>query len=170
MDEEEKYSLNLEKIYVHNVYESISTQYDEFFKSTQLIKEKQFLNRKQTPNETPIGLNDLKNLNRRKNLVKLNAQNAVDCSNTKTSLKKPDLQKYKAWPKVRQFIMQQESNCFMLDVGCGEGKYLNLNSNIMALGCDRSSSLCNLASSKDSIKSQNQVLICDNLALPCRYS
>ena len=104
MDEEEKYSLNLEKIYVHNVYESISTQYDEFFKSSQLIKEKHYLNRKKTSNETPIGLNDLKNLTRRKNLAKLNTQNAVDFTGNKTNPKKPVQQKYKAWPKVRQFI------------------------------------------------------------------
>lgn len=58
------------------------------------------------------------------------------------------------------------------DIGCGDGKYLNLNSNSFAIGCDYSSSLCKLASLKQtgskSICNQNQLLTCDNLRLPFR--
>lgn len=36
MDKEEKYWSKLEKIYVHNVYENISSRYDEFLKISKL--------------------------------------------------------------------------------------------------------------------------------------
>jgi len=58
------------------------------------------------------------------------------------------------------------------DIGCGEGKYLNINSKLVTIGCDRSSSLCHLASAQkpsyNTLINSNQVLICDNLSLPFR--
>ncbi len=138
--EEENYYINLEKLYVHNVYENISTQYDAFFKQA-LINSS--LNSKKQTNETN------------------------SCTESK-----PEQQKYKAWPKVSKFLLSLEPDCLVADIGCGEGKYLNINSKLVTIGCDRSSSLCHLASAQkpayNTLINSNQVLICDNLSLPFR--
>ena len=47
-------------------------------------------------------------------------------------------------------------------LGCGSGKYLSLNPMIFNLGNDRCKALTELAREKDN----QEVLICDNLALP----
>lgn len=136
MDDEEKYYSNLEQLYVHNVYESISHHYDEFF--------------------------EISRQNSRKNVI-----NESDQSQATNS----EQHKYKAWPKVKQFVMNLEPYSFIADIGCGEGKYLNLNSKILSIGCDHSSSLCQLASAqkfKNSSINNNQILTCDNLMLPFR--
>lgn len=135
MDDEEKYYSNLEQLYVHNVYESISHNYDEFFKISR------------------------QNLN--KNEINESDQQVTN----------PEQQKYRAWPKVKQFIMNLDPYSFVADIGCGEGKYLNLNSKVVSIGCDHSSSLCLLASAQKvptSSISNNQILTCDNLLLPFR--
>ena len=75
-----------------------------------------------------------------------------------------------AWPKVKKFILQLDEYSLIADIGCGDGKYLNLNSQVLSIGCDRSSSLCQLASSQKSSngRTSNQILVCDNLKLPFR--
>ncbi len=65
-----------------------------------------------------------------------------------------------------------------MDVGCGDGNYLNVNAATFTIGCDRSESLCKLAACKSqqntntfsslSSSSGGQILVCDNLALPFR--
>ena len=61
---------------------------------------------------------------------------------------------------------------FKADIGCGDGKYLNVNSQVFSVGCDRSSSLSHLALSNfvavAPFYGPNQILICDNLAIPIR--
>jgi ubiquinone/menaquinone biosynthesis C-methylase UbiE len=47
--------------------------------------------------------------------------------------------------------------------GCGNGKYLNVNPSVFNIGSDRCKSLAQLAREKD-----NELLHCDNLALPFR--
>uniref|UniRef100_A0A663M5N2 Uncharacterized protein n=1 Tax=Athene cunicularia TaxID=194338 RepID=A0A663M5N2_ATHCN len=43
--------------------------------------------------------------------------------------------RYKAWPKVQQFISQQEPGSLIADIGCGNGKYLHISSQVYK-GCD----------------------------------
>ena len=119
-ENEENYWINLEKIFVHHVYEN---QYDN--------KQNDSLKQDTNGNST----NDANN-------------------------------KY-AWPKVKNFLSKLEPNSLIADIGCGEGKYLNINDKIFSMGCDRSTLLCDLAA-KDT-HSKCQILVCDNLALPFRY-
>lgn len=107
MDEDDKYWSNLEKIYVHNVYENISSKYDEFFKQGQ----ERFLS-KQNRNKSSSNLiynNSSSDLDA---LIKPN-KCALKCS--KFKLKKQienhnnnNQQKHNEWPKVRQFLLQIE--------------------------------------------------------------
>ena len=53
--------------------------------------------------------------------------------------------RYKPWPIVKNFLMTRPDYSVGLDVGCGNGKYLQLNKNIFMLGSDRSSGLIQCA-------------------------
>ncbi|KAL6938514.1 hypothetical protein ACO0OL_001055 [Hanseniaspora opuntiae] len=53
--------------------------------------------------------------------------------------------RYKPWPIVKNFLMTRPDYSVGLDVGCGNGKYMQLNKNIFMLGSDRSSGLIQCA-------------------------
>lgn len=42
----------------------------------------------------------------------------------------------KAWPVVENFLNRREKGSFGADVGCGNGKYLNVNKEVITLGSD----------------------------------
>ncbi|XP_053556834.1 probable tRNA methyltransferase 9B [Bombina bombina] len=69
----------------------------------------------------------------------------------------------KAWPKVRQFLLEQKPGSLIVDIGCGTGKYLSVNSEIYNLGCDYCEPLVEIAKNN-----QLEVMVCDNLNLPFR--
>ncbi|XP_066489005.1 probable tRNA methyltransferase 9B [Tiliqua scincoides] len=69
----------------------------------------------------------------------------------------------KAWPRVRQFLLDQKPGSLIADIGCGTGKYLSVNSQVYNLGCDYCDPLVEIARSKGC-----EVMICDNLNLPFR--
>ncbi|KAJ6668587.1 hypothetical protein lerEdw1_012069 [Lerista edwardsae] len=69
----------------------------------------------------------------------------------------------KAWPRVRQFLLEQKPGSLIADIGCGTGKYLTVNSEVYNLGCDYCGPLVEIARNKDC-----EVMICDNLNLPFR--
>ncbi|XP_068961089.1 probable tRNA methyltransferase 9B isoform X2 [Petaurus breviceps papuanus] len=69
----------------------------------------------------------------------------------------------KAWPRVRQFLLEQKPGSLIADIGCGTGKYLRVNSQVFKLGCDYCGPLVDIAHSKGC-----EVLVCDNLRLPFR--
>ncbi|KAJ8368510.1 hypothetical protein SKAU_G00085380 [Synaphobranchus kaupii] len=71
--------------------------------------------------------------------------------------------RYKAWPKVRQFLLDQEPGSIVADVGCGNGKYLDINDDVFKLGCDVCSPLVDTARSRG-----YEVQVCDGLRLPYR--
>ncbi|XP_027591762.1 probable tRNA methyltransferase 9B isoform X1 [Pipra filicauda] len=73
-----------------------------------------------------------------------------------------DLQS-KAWPRVRNFLLEQKPGSLVVDIGCGTGKYLSVNSQVYNLGCDYCEALVEIARKKD-----DEVLVCDNLNLPFR--
>ncbi|MEE6461923.1 hypothetical protein FKM82_001449 [Ascaphus truei] len=69
----------------------------------------------------------------------------------------------KAWPKVRQFILDQKPGSLIVDIGCGTGKYLSVNSDVYNLGSDYCESLVEIARNN-----RHEVMVCDNLNLPFR--
>ncbi|OTB04279.1 hypothetical protein M426DRAFT_320865 [Hypoxylon sp. CI-4A] len=53
--------------------------------------------------------------------------------------------RYKPWPFVASFLASLPPGSVGLDVGCGNGKYLDVNRDIVILGSDRSANLAALA-------------------------
>ncbi|XP_047449203.1 probable tRNA methyltransferase 9B [Mugil cephalus] len=71
--------------------------------------------------------------------------------------------RYKAWPKVRQFLLDLQPGSIIADVGCGNGKYLHINKDVFKLGCDVCRPLVDYAWSQG-----HEVQMCDGLHLPYR--
>ncbi|KAG5837514.1 hypothetical protein ANANG_G00240100 [Anguilla anguilla] len=71
--------------------------------------------------------------------------------------------RYRAWPKVRQFLLDQEPGSVVADVGCGNGKYLDINEDVFKLGCDVCRPLVDTARARG-----YEVQVCDGLRLPYR--
>lgn len=71
--------------------------------------------------------------------------------------------RHSPWPNVESFIKNLVDGSILLDVGCGNGKYLGVNNSILKFGCDRSDSLLEVC-----IERKFNVFQCDCLALPVR--
>ncbi|XP_011501882.1 PREDICTED: alkylated DNA repair protein alkB homolog 8 [Ceratosolen solmsi marchali] len=69
--------------------------------------------------------------------------------------------RYKQWPNVTKFIENIETGSFLLDVGCGNGKYLFGHSNIFKIGCDYSRGLAQICQNRGF-----QIVLADSLKLP----
>lgn len=67
------------------------------------------------------------------------------------------------WPRVAEFLKSFQQSSIILDVGCGNGKYLNSNSDLLNIGCDRSNGLLKLCTTL-----QYNVFRCDCLYIPIR--
>ncbi|KAI6659072.1 hypothetical protein LOD99_14748 [Oopsacas minuta] len=55
--------------------------------------------------------------------------------------------RYKPWPRVESFIQSLPHNSLVADLGCGNGKYLHINSTGITIGCDTCVNLLTLAKS-----------------------
>ena len=73
--------------------------------------------------------------------------------------------RYKPWPLVSEFLNSLEKNSMVLDVGCGNGKYLSENKNLVMFGTDRSGNLLSIAKEKNI---NAQCFIADSLKLPIK--
>ncbi|XP_068173699.1 probable tRNA methyltransferase 9B isoform X2 [Antennarius striatus] len=71
--------------------------------------------------------------------------------------------RYKAWPKVQQFLLELQPGSIIADIGCGNGKYLHINKEVFKLGCDVCRPLVEFAWSQG-----HEVQMCDGLHLPYR--
>ncbi|KAJ4151643.1 hypothetical protein LMH87_012332 [Akanthomyces muscarius] len=102
--------------------------------------------------------------------------------------------RHSPWPRVAAYLAAQHAGAIGLDVGCGNGKYLDVNPALHMLGSDRSNELVRLARSRGSapkdapatqnsnttaeraeeksssgfIASGTEVAVADGLALPYR--
>jgi tRNA (uracil-5-)-methyltransferase TRM9 len=45
--------------------------------------------------------------------------------------------RYKPWPVVERFLLEQKPGTIGLDVGCGNGKYLMVNKSVFIVASDR---------------------------------
>ncbi|XP_022248377.1 uncharacterized protein LOC111087127 [Limulus polyphemus] len=71
--------------------------------------------------------------------------------------------RYMPWPHVKQFILDLEPGSLVADIGCGNGKYLDLNSEVYKVGVDHCNSMLQTAK-----KRGREALTCDNHQLPFR--
>ncbi|XP_042905628.1 serine-rich adhesin for platelets [Parasteatoda tepidariorum] len=71
--------------------------------------------------------------------------------------------RYRPWPRVKQFLLDLEPGSLVADVGCGNGKYLDINPEVMKIGVDRCEALTAAARAKN-----YEVMTSDNLHLPFR--
>ncbi|KAE8728295.1 hypothetical protein F3Y22_tig00004620pilonHSYRG00018 [Hibiscus syriacus] len=71
--------------------------------------------------------------------------------------------RFAKWPKVAAFLESLPSGSLILDAGCGNGKYLGLNSSCYFIGCDISPSLIKICADKG-----HEVLVADAVNLPYR--
>ena len=53
--------------------------------------------------------------------------------------------RYKAWPKIEQFLKTLPDDSIVYDIGCGNGKYLGVNPKLLMVGTDRSLGLLQTA-------------------------
>ncbi|XP_072332860.1 tRNA (carboxymethyluridine(34)-5-O)-methyltransferase ALKBH8 isoform X1 [Scyliorhinus torazame] len=67
------------------------------------------------------------------------------------------------WPKVTEFLKAMPAGAFVVDVGCGNGKYLGVNKNLFMVGCDRSKNLVHICRER-----KFEVFVCDGLLVPLR--
>uniref|UniRef100_A0A182WDY8 Fe2OG dioxygenase domain-containing protein n=1 Tax=Anopheles minimus TaxID=112268 RepID=A0A182WDY8_9DIPT len=71
--------------------------------------------------------------------------------------------RHSPWPKVESFVRSLSDGAVLLDVGCGNGKYLASSGSAVLLGCDRSEGLLQVC-----VDRGFNVLQCDCLVLPFR--
>ncbi|XP_055856465.1 alkylated DNA repair protein alkB homolog 8 isoform X2 [Episyrphus balteatus] len=73
--------------------------------------------------------------------------------------------RHSPWPNVAEFLSSFPIGSVIIDIGCGNGKYLSSNKETLQIGCDRSSGLLNVCSSN-----KQHVFKCDCLSVPIRSS
>ncbi|XP_071478397.1 tRNA (carboxymethyluridine(34)-5-O)-methyltransferase ALKBH8-like [Diadema antillarum] len=71
--------------------------------------------------------------------------------------------RYKPWPRVVEFLDRLQPGSIVLDVGCGNGKYLGVNRHLCMIGCDRSNQLIGICRGRSL-----EGFVCDSLSLPVR--
>uniref|UniRef100_A0A7M4YGI1 Fe2OG dioxygenase domain-containing protein n=1 Tax=Anopheles funestus TaxID=62324 RepID=A0A7M4YGI1_ANOFN len=71
--------------------------------------------------------------------------------------------RHSPWPKVEGFVQSLSDGAVLLDVGCGNGKYLASSGRALLLGCDRSEGLLQVC-----VDRGFNVLQCDCLAVSFR--
>ncbi|XP_035239619.1 alkylated DNA repair protein alkB homolog 8 [Anguilla anguilla] len=71
--------------------------------------------------------------------------------------------RHSPWPCVRDFLRSLPAGAVLADVGCGNGKYLGINPDLWAMGCDRSHSLVQICADRGL-----QAFVSDALDVPLR--
>ncbi|CAK6970368.1 alkylated DNA repair protein alkB homolog 8 [Scomber scombrus] len=71
--------------------------------------------------------------------------------------------RHSPWPRVCHFLSSLPPGSVLADVGCGNGKYLGVNPEVIAVGCDRSSALIQICAERGF-----QAFVSDALSVPLR--
>ncbi|XP_033486468.2 tRNA (carboxymethyluridine(34)-5-O)-methyltransferase alkbh8 [Epinephelus lanceolatus] len=71
--------------------------------------------------------------------------------------------RHSPWPRVCDFLSSLPPASVLADVGCGNGKYLGVNPEVIAVGCDRSSALVQICAERGF-----QAFVSDALRVPLR--
>ncbi|RDD45870.1 Alkylated DNA repair protein alkB-like protein 8 [Trichoplax sp. H2] len=69
--------------------------------------------------------------------------------------------RHSPWPVIANFLTSLPEGSMVLDIGCGNGKYMNVNKSLYMVGCDRSSGLVSICGERGF-----EVILCDILNLP----
>uniref|UniRef100_UPI003AB0044F tRNA (carboxymethyluridine(34)-5-O)-methyltransferase alkbh8 isoform X1 n=1 Tax=Centroberyx gerrardi TaxID=166262 RepID=UPI003AB0044F len=69
--------------------------------------------------------------------------------------------RHSPWPRVCHFLSSLPPGSVLADVGCGNGKYLGVNPQVTAVGCDRSSALIQICAERG-----YQAFVSDALDVP----
>ncbi|XP_068440200.1 alkylated DNA repair protein alkB homolog 8 [Clinocottus analis] len=69
--------------------------------------------------------------------------------------------RHSPWPRVCHFLSSLPAGSVLADVGCGNGKYLGVNPEVIAVGCDRSSALVQICGERGF-----QAFVSDALSVP----
>ncbi|RVE64671.1 hypothetical protein OJAV_G00128000 [Oryzias javanicus] len=67
------------------------------------------------------------------------------------------------WPRVCHFLSSLPPGSVLVDVGCGNGKYLGVNADLITVGCDRSAALVQICAARG-----YQAFVSDALSVPLR--
>lgn len=73
--------------------------------------------------------------------------------------------RHKPWPQVLEFVLSLAQGSLLLDVGCGNGKYMGHNKQVFQVGCDTSFELMKICNNQG-----HEVLTSNCLQLPYRDS
>ncbi|KAA0702803.1 Alkylated DNA repair protein alkB -like protein 8 [Triplophysa tibetana] len=71
--------------------------------------------------------------------------------------------RHSPWPQVRDFLLSLPPGAILVDIGCGNGKYLGINPEVMAVGCDRSANLVQIC-----VERGYEAFVSDALSVPLR--
>ncbi|XP_071353056.1 tRNA (carboxymethyluridine(34)-5-O)-methyltransferase alkbh8 isoform X2 [Trachinotus anak] len=71
--------------------------------------------------------------------------------------------RHSPWPRVCHFLSLLPPGSVLADVGCGNGKYLGVNPEVIAIGCDRSGALVQICAERGF-----QAFVSDALSVPLR--
>ncbi|XP_077070995.1 tRNA (carboxymethyluridine(34)-5-O)-methyltransferase ALKBH8 isoform X2 [Siphateles boraxobius] len=71
--------------------------------------------------------------------------------------------RHSPWPQVRDFLLTLSPGSVLADIGCGNGKYLGINPEVMSVGCDRSANLVQIC-----IERGHEGFVSDALSVPLR--
>lgn len=73
--------------------------------------------------------------------------------------------RYKPWPWVEQYLLALPKGSLNLDVGCGNGKYLEVNKDLYTVGTDRSFNLIGICWEREP---NTQAFVANSLSLNMR--
>ena len=73
--------------------------------------------------------------------------------------------RHKPWPLISKFLHSLPPGSVGLDVGCGNGKYMDINPEVYIIGSDRSTELVQIAK-KEKCSGSGDVVVGDILKLP----
>tara|TARA_Y100000741_G_scaffold62485_2_gene44308 strand:- start:39713 stop:40348 length:636 start_codon:yes stop_codon:yes gene_type:complete len=69
--------------------------------------------------------------------------------------------RYHTWPKIKEFVDSLNKNSTIYDVGCGNGRNMNIRDDCNFIGCDNNHELLNEAK-----KNNHECYLGDNLNIP----
>tara|TARA_Y100000741_G_scaffold362231_1_gene347610 strand:+ start:148 stop:777 length:630 start_codon:yes stop_codon:yes gene_type:complete len=72
-----------------------------------------------------------------------------------------DKTRYHTWPKIQDFVNSLDTNSHIYDIGCGNGRNMNIREDCVFVGCDNNEELLIQAKNKG-----NNCQYGDNLSLP----